>query len=148
MKCPYCQSLNDKVLESRQADDGNSIRRRRECLDCEKRFTSYERIEPRPLMIIKKDDSRQPFDIAKIESGVMKALEKRPVETSKVEALIERVEQHLYSLNKPEVPSSVIGNLIMAELEALDPVAYVRFASVYRRFNTVDEFVKEVKKLG
>jgi transcriptional repressor NrdR len=148
MKCPYCQSLNDKVLESRQADDGNSIRRRRECLDCEKRFTSYERIEPRPLMIIKKDDSRQPFDIAKIESGVMKALEKRPVETSKVEALIERVEQHLYSLNKPEVPSSVIGNLIMAELEALDPVAYVRFASVYRRFKTVDEFVKEVKKLG
>jgi transcriptional repressor NrdR len=148
MKCPYCQSLNDKVLESRQADDGNSIRRRRECVDCEKRFTSYERIEPRPLMIIKKDDSRQPFDIAKIESGVMKALEKRPVEMTKVEALIERVEQHLYSLNKPEVPSSVIGNLIMAELEALDPVAYVRFASVYRRFKTVDEFVKEVKKLG
>jgi transcriptional repressor NrdR len=148
MKCPYCQSLNDKVLESRQADDGNSIRRRRECVDCEKRFTSYERIEPRPLMIIKKDDSRQPFDIAKIESGVMKALEKRPVEMTKVEALIERVEQHLYSLNKPEVPSSVIGNLIMAELEALDFVAYVRFASVYRRFKTVDEFVKEVKKLG
>lgn len=147
MKCPFCGKDDDKVIESRTVSEGETIRRRRECNKCEKRFTSYERVEERPLMIIKKDGRRQPFAREKILAGVSRAVEKRPISTDAIDELINRIEKKLYATTKKEIQSDDIGELIMEELEKLDKVAYIRFASVYREFKDVKEFVKEIKSL-
>jgi len=150
MKCPLCGNIEDKVLESRQNISGTSIRRRRECMECGYRFTSYERIEEIPLMVIKSDGRRQPFDIKKIERGLSHALEKRPVSQRLVEKILSEVEDEAALAGKQnhEVPTKHLGNLVLSKLYDVDRVAYVRFASVYKSFDTVDAFVKEIEKLG
>ncbi len=147
MKCPFCNKDDDKVIESRTVAEGESIRRRRECNKCGKRFTSYERVEHRPLMVAKKDGRREPFSREKIMSGVSRAVEKRPVSVDDIDDLLDRIEKQLYSMNKKELQSEDVGEVVMQELEKLDKVAYVRFASVYREFKDVKEFVKEIKGL-
>ena len=148
MKCPFCGKDEDKVLESRTISDGEAIRRRRECLGCGERFTSYERIETAPVMVIKRDGRREPFLREKIENGIRKAVEKRPVSIDSIELLINDVEKTLNDKIKKEVTSLEIGELIMERLHKLDEVAYVRFASVYRQFGDVKEFVKEVEDIS
>jgi transcriptional repressor NrdR len=147
MKCPSCGHLEDKVVDSRGSGDGLSIRRRRECLGCGKRFTTYEAIEEQPLMVIKKDGRRQPFDRQKLLGGLVKACEKRPVSMEELERLVEELERELSQQFEREVPSREIGERVMQRLHALDPVAYVRFASVYREFKDVEEFLRELKDL-
>lgn len=147
MKCPYCGFNDDKVLESRSINEDNVIRRRRECSHCQKRFTSYERVEPLPVMVVKRDGRRQPFDIDKVQQGIMHSIEKRPIPMAKIEELLNKVERFVFSRQTREVPSTDIGNLIMKELKELDAVAYVRFASVYKQFKTLEEFVAAVNKL-
>ena len=147
MKCPFCNKDDDKVIESRTVAEGESIRRRRECNKCGKRFTSYERVEHRPLMVAKKDGRREPFSREKIMSGVSRAVEKRPVSVDDIDDLLDRIEKQLYSMNKKELQSEDVGEVVMQELEKLDKVAYVSFASVYREFKDVKEFVKEIKGL-
>ena len=146
VKCPYCGHEEDKVIESRSIDDGAAIRRRRECLKCEKRYTTYERIEEVPIMVIKKDGRREPYSRDKILHGVIKACEKRPVSMEAIENLINDVEKKVGQEGK-EVPTTVIGELVMEGLQKLDEVAYIRFASVYREFKDVREFVKEIREL-
>ncbi len=141
MRCPYCKADNDKVIDSRSTSDGASIRRRRECLGCRKRFTTYERTEEQPLVVIKKAGSRQPFDRRKILDGLTKACQKRPISVSTIEDITARIELELYQHFEREVPSNAIGELIMKELHNLDQVAYVRFASVYREFKDANDFV-------
>jgi transcriptional repressor NrdR len=150
MRCPYCGNFDDKVIESRNLANGDAIRRRRECNDCGCRFTSYERIEDKQFMVIKRDARREPFDRKKIERGVERALEKRPVSQMNIERLINEIEDSAALLGKVnhEIATEVIGNLVMEKLEALDKVAYIRFASVYRHFNDVAEFIKEIQKMG
>lgn len=148
MKCPFCGKDEDKVLESRTISDGEAIRRRRECLGCGERFTSYERIETAPVMVIKKDGRREPFSHEKIENGLRRAVEKRPVSIDSIEQLVNDVEKTLNDRMKKEVRSLEIGELIMERLQKLDQVAYVRFASVYRQFKDVKEFVKEVEDIS
>ena len=148
MKCPFCGKDEDKVLESRTISDGEAIRRRRECLGCGERFTSYERIETAPVMVIKRDGRREPFLREKIENGIRKAVEKRPVSIDSIELLINDVEKTLNDKIKKEVTSLEIGEFIMERLHKLDEVAYVRFASVYRQFGDVKEFVKEVEDIS
>jgi len=146
MKCPYCQHENTKVTDSR--DTGiYSIRRRRECLSCNRRFTTYEHIEMSPIYIIKKDGRREKFDKNKIKTGVTKALEKRPVSPEQVETLLDNIEEHIRREGKEEIHSSRIGEFVMEELEKVDQVAYIRFASVYRAFADITHFQKEVQKL-
>ncbi|MDR0786015.1 MAG: transcriptional regulator NrdR [Treponema sp.] len=150
MRCPNCGSLDDKVTNSRTLAAGDAVRRRRECLSCGFRFTSYERIDVKPFMVIKKDGRREPFDRGKIERGVQRAVEKRPVSQMNVESLVNEVEDATAMIGKAsnEITASAIGDLVMEKLNELDKVAYIRFASVYRRFETIDEFVEEIQKLG
>ena len=147
MKCPYCAYLESKVVDSRPADEGASIRRRRECLSCHKRFTTYETVESLPLMVVKKDGSRQSFDRSKVMSGVIRACEKRPVPYQDMENLVAEIEQALQNQMEREVSSAQIGELVMERLKKLDEVAYVRFASVYRQFKDINTFMTELNKL-
>ncbi|MEY8401909.1 transcriptional regulator NrdR [Oscillospiraceae bacterium 44-34] len=147
MKCPYCAYLESKVVDSRPADEGASIRRRRECLSCHKRFTTYETVESLPLMVVKKDGSRQSFDRSKVLGGVIRACEKRPVPYQDMEGLVSEIEQVLQNQMDREISSARIGELVMERLKKLDEVAYVRFASVYREFKDIDTFLSELNKL-
>ena len=147
MKCPYCSHPDTRVIDSRPAEDGNSIRRRRSCDVCGKRFTTYEKVETIPLTIIKKDNTREQYERRKIENGVLRACYKRPVATSDIQKTIDRIETKIFSLEEKEVPSNVIGGIVMEELKGLDEVAYVRFASVYREFKDVNTFMDELKKI-
>jgi len=146
MKCPYCGNTEDKVIDSRSSGEGASIRRRRECLKCEKRFTTYEYIEKVPLMVVKRDGTRQVFDRERIRIGIMKACEKRPVSMDKIEEIVDEVEREIQKKADKEVKSTDIGNTVMEKLYNIDEVAYVRFASVYRRFKDVSHFMDELKK--
>ncbi|MGO5022261.1 transcriptional regulator NrdR [Lawsonibacter sp. LCP25S3_G6] len=147
MKCPYCSYLESKVVDSRPADEGASIRRRRECLACHKRFTTYETMETLPLMVVKKDGSRQSFDRNKVLGGLIRACEKRPVPYHALEELVGEIEQVLQNQMEREIPSTQIGELVMERLKKLDEVAYVRFASVYRQFKDINTFMHELNKL-
>ena len=147
MKCPYCSHLGDKVVDSRESKEGEAIRRRRECLDCGKRFTSYERIDEIPYMVVKKDGSRERFERQKLVAGLLKACEKRPVSLTALDAVADRVETSLQERPEKEIATTEIGGFVMEELKKLDKVAYVRFASVYRHFRDVGEFMNELKDL-
>lgn len=147
MKCPYCSNLDTKVIDSRPAEDGSSIRRRRSCDICGKRFTTYEKVETIPLIIIKKDNNREQYDRAKIEAGILRACYKRPVSAEDIKQAVENVETEIYKLEEKEIPSKKIGELVMESLKELDEVAYVRFASVYREFKDVNTFMAEIKKI-
>ena len=144
MKCPYCGHLESKVVDSRPADEGSSIRRRRECLSCRKRFTTYETMESLPLMVIKKDGSRQSFERGKVMAGLIRACEKRPVSYQTLEGLVAEIEQAMQNQIDREVSSSQIGELVLERLKKLDEVAYVRFASVYREFKDINSFMAEL----
>ena len=147
MKCPFCAEENTKVIDSRPADDNNSIRRRRQCEKCGKRFTTYEKLETIPLVIIKKDRMREPYDRSKIERGVFRSCIKRPISVDQINELVDSVESAVFNLGEKEVESKNIGEILMDKLQQLDPVAYVRFASVYREFKDVNTFMDEIKKL-
>ena len=147
MKCPFCGHLGDKVVDSRESKEGEVIRRRRECLECGRRFTSYERIDEIPYMVIKKDGSRERFERQKLVSGLLKACEKRPVSMSSIEKVADRVEGALQDKPEKEISTEEIGAFVMNELRRLDKVAYVRFASVYRHFRDIGEFMSELKDL-
>jgi transcriptional repressor NrdR len=147
MKCPFCAHLGDKVVDSRESKEGEVIRRRRECLECGKRFTSYERIDEIPYMVVKKDGTRERFDRQKLIGGLLKACEKRPVTVAALEAIADRVEGALQDRPEKEISTADIGAFVMEELKTLDKVAYVRFASVYRHFRDIGEFMSELKDL-
>ncbi|MDY2629586.1 MAG: transcriptional regulator NrdR [Lachnospiraceae bacterium] len=147
MKCPYCGEDNTRVIDSRPAEENNSIRRRRHCDACGRRFTTYEKVETIPLMVIKKDNNREPYDRSKIESGIMRACHKRPVSTGAINAAVENIEAQIFAMEDKEVRSNAIGELVMNQLKELDEVAYVRFASVYREFRDVNTFLEELEKL-
>lgn len=147
MKCPFCSHENTRVIDSRPADDNNSIRRRRVCDDCNKRFTTYEKIETIPLIIIKKDNNRETYDRSKIEAGVLRACHKRPVSAQQITSLVDEVENEIASREEKEISSQFIGEMLMNKLKDLDAVAYVRFASVYREFKDVNTFMDELKKM-
>lgn len=147
MKCPFCGYTDSKVIDSRPAEDGTTIRRRRECLDCQKRFTTYEVIERMPLMVIKRDGSRESFDRVKIINGVVRACEKRPVTMAQIEGVADEIEQELRGRLESEVKTEKIGEMVMLRLKNLDEVAYVRFASVYRSFKDINTFMEELTKL-
>lgn len=147
MRCPFCACGDSKVLDSRPADDGHSIRRRRECLECGKRFTTYERVEILPLMVVKKNGQREAFNPNKLLTGLLKACEKRPIPMEKLEAIVRDIERALINTMEREVTSEIIGELAMEKLQALDPVAYVRFASVYREFKDLQTFMHELENL-
>ncbi|MBE5907918.1 MAG: transcriptional repressor NrdR [Lachnospiraceae bacterium] len=147
MKCPFCGSDNTRVIDSRPADDNNSIRRRRLCDECNKRFTTYEKVETIPLIIIKKDNNREQYDRTKIEGGILRSCHKRPVSVDQITRVVDEVETEIFSREEKEVPSTVIGEIVMDKLKDLDPVAYVRFASVYREFKDVNTFMNELKKM-
>ena len=147
MRCPYCKKTDDKVIDSRSSSDGVTIRRRRECLACGRRFTTYERVEEVPLLVIKKDQRREVYDRSKVLAGIQKACEKRPVSREAQDQIVERLEKMLDEKYEKEVPSSAIGEFIMEEIVKLDQVAYVRFASVYRQFKDINHFLKELKGL-
>lgn len=147
MKCPYCNESDTKVIDSRPADDNSSIRRRRQCERCGKRFTTYEKLETMPLMVIKKDDSRETYDRSKIESGIIHSCHKRPVSPQQISAMIDEIENQIFNMEEREVPTSAIGELVMEKLKSVDEVAYVRFASVYREFKDVNTFMEELGKL-
>lgn len=147
MKCPFCGSDNNHVIDSRPAEDDNSIRRRRICDDCKKRFTTYEKIETIPLIVIKKDNTREQFDRSKIESGVLRACHKRPVSAAQITKLVDDVETEVFNKEAKEIPSSEIGEMVMERLKDVDAVAYVRFASVYREFKDVNTFMNELKRM-
>lgn len=146
MKCIYCGNAESKVVDSRSTDDGNSIRRRRECLQCGKRFTTYEVIESTPVLVVKNDGTRQPFDPIKIKSGVIKSCEKRPVAIRDIDALVTSVEKQVYNSLEQEITSQAIGEMVMDRLKALDQVAYIRFASVYRQFRDVTTFIEFINE--
>ena len=147
MKCPFCSHENTRVIDSRPAEDNNSIRRRRVCDECGKRFTTYEKIETIPLIIIKKDNNREAYDRAKIEAGVLRACHKRPVSAQQITTLVDEVENEIFNREEREIPSGTIGELVMNKLKDLDAVAYVRFASVYREFKDVNTFMDELKSV-
>ncbi|MBP3618491.1 MAG: transcriptional repressor NrdR [Lachnospiraceae bacterium] len=147
MKCPFCGKENTRVIDSRPADDGGSIRRRRQCDECGKRFTTYEKVETIPLVVIKKDNIREAYDRAKIESGVFRSCHKRPISVDQITSLVDEIETIIFSLEEKEIPSSKIGEIVMDKLKDLDAVAYVRFASVYREFKDVNTFMQEIKKI-
>ena len=147
MKCPYCNAKYTTVIDSRPADDNSSIRRRRQCEKCGKRFTTYEKLETMPLMVIKKDRSRETYDRSKIESGIIHSCHKRPVSTQQINAMIDEIENQIFNMEEKEVETTVIGELVMRKLKQLDEVAYVRFASVYREFKDVNTFMEELGKL-
>lgn len=147
MKCRFCQSVDSKVVDSRPADDGTSIRRRRECINCGRRFTTYEKIEDIPVMVVKKDGSREAFDSTKILMGIRKACEKRPVSTLEQDRMVDEITREVYNSLEQEVSTDKIGQLVMAKLKDVDEVAYVRFASVYRQFKDINTFMEELKLL-
>ena len=147
MKCPFCSHENTRVIDSRPAEDNNSIRRRRVCDECGKRFTTYEKIETIPLIIIKKDNNIEAYDRAKIEAGVLRACHKRPVSAQQITTLVDEVENEIFNREEREIPSGTIGELVMNKLKDLDAVAYVRFASVYREFKDVNTFMDELKSV-
>ena len=147
MKCPFCATLDSKVVDSRPANDGTSIRRRRECLSCGKRFTTYETVESLPMVVVKKDGSRQSFDRRKVLGGMIRACEKRPVPLAELEKIAEEIEQDLQNSMEREISTEAIGEKVMERLRNVDQVAYVRFASVYRQFKDIDTFMTELNKL-
>ncbi|MBQ7954248.1 MAG: transcriptional repressor NrdR [Lachnospiraceae bacterium] len=147
MKCPFCGHENTRVIDSRPADENNSIRRRRVCDECDKRFTTYEKIETIPLIIIKKDNNRETYDRKKIEAGVLRACHKRPISAAQITQLIDEVETEIFNMEEKEIPSDVIGELVMNKLKDLEAVAYVRFASVYREFKDINTFMEELKSV-
>lgn len=147
MKCPFCGFADSKVIDSRPADDGTTIRRRRECLDCQKRFTTYEVMERMPLVVIKRDGSRQSFDKVKLINGMVRACEKRPISMAEIDGIAAEIEQELRGALESEVRSDRIGEMVMERLKNLDEVAYVRFASVYRSFKDINTFMEELKKI-
>ena len=147
MKCPCCGEDDTRVIDSRPADENMSIRRRRQCDKCQKRFTTYEKVEAIPLVVIKKDQTREPYDRTKIEKGVFRSCHKRPISVPQMNHLVDQVEAKVFSKEEREIPSSYIGELVMRYLEELDAVAYVRFASIYREFKDVDTFMEELKKI-
>ena len=147
MKCPFCSSENTRVIDSRPADDNNSIRRRRMCDECGKRFTTYEKVETIPLIVIKKDNNREQYDRSKIEAGVLRACYKRPISAEAINQLVDSVENEIFRMSDREVSSTTIGNVLMDHLKKLDGVAYVRFASVYREFKDVNTLMEELKDL-
>ena len=147
MKCQYCSCLDSKVIDSRPTDDGNSIRRRRECTNCGRRFTTYEKVELSPLFVVKRDGRRESFDSQKIKAGILHACDKLPVSMQQIDEIVARVEQKSYASMDGEISSEKIGDMVMAELKALNDVAYVRFAAVYRKFTDVGTFMDELQKL-
>ena len=147
MKCPYCGEENTKVIDSRPAEENNAIRRRRQCEVCKKRFTTYEKVESIPLIVIKKDNIREPYDRSKIEAGILRSCHKRPVSYEQIVSAVEDVENAVFNMEQKEVSSAVIGELVMDRLKKLDQGAYVRFASVYREFKDVNTFMEELAKL-
>jgi len=147
MKCPYCSFDEDKVIDSRPTDEGATIRRRRECLSCHKRYTTYEKVENMPIMVIKKDGSRQPYDREKVRKGILRACEKRSVSINQIEKILDAIEGQINNSLEREVTSEFIGELVMDKLKELDEVAYVRFASVYRQFKDINTFMDELNKL-
>lgn len=147
MKCPYCGFIEDKVIDSRPTEENTAIRRRRECLQCMKRFTTYEKVEGVPLMVIKKDKTRQAFDREKLLNGLLRACEKRPVSIEQLERLVDEIEVQILNTLKREITTQEIGEMVMSQLKELDEVAYVRFASVYRQFRDINTFMDELHKL-
>ncbi len=147
MKCPYCSHENTRVIDSRPAEDNNSIRRRRICDECGKRFTTYEKVETIPLIVIKKDNNREAYDRSKIEAGVLRACHKRPISANQINKLVDEVEAEVFSREEKEVSSQVIGELVMNKLKDVEEVAYIRFASVYREFKDINTFMDELKKV-
>ncbi len=147
MRCPYCSELENKVIDSRMAKEGNTVRRRRQCLACNTRFTTYERVERLPLVLIKKDNRREPFNREKILKGMQRACQKRNISINTLELFIDNLERELQELGEKEVPASIVGERVMRKLHELDDVAYVRFASVYREFKDINDFMSELKDL-
>ena len=147
MKCPFCSHENTRVIDSRPADENNSIRRRRVCDECGKRFTTYEKVETIPLIVIKKDNNRETFDRSKIEAGVLRACHKRPISVDQISELVDSVETSIFNREEKEISSGIIGEMVMNKLKDLDTVAYVRFASVYREFKDINTFLDELKKV-
>ena len=147
MKCPFCSSDNTRVIDSRPADDNNSIRRRRMCKERKKRFTTYEKVETIPLIVIKKDNNREQFDRSKIEAGILRACHKRPISVNRINKLVDDIETVIFNMEEKEIPSTVIGEIVMDKLKDLEAVAYVRFASVYREFKDINTFMDELKKI-
>ena len=147
MKCPFCGDDNTRVIDSRPADDNEAIRRTRQCDECGKRFTTYEKVETIPLIVIKKDKNRETYDRSKIESGVVRSCHKRPVSVDQIEACVDEIENKIFNLGVREIESEKIGEIVMDQIRDLDQVAYVRFASVYRQFKDADTFMSELKKL-
>ena len=147
MKCPFCGHENTRVIDSRPAEDNSSIRRRRVCDECDKRFTTYEKVETIPLIIIKKDNNRETYDRSKIEGGVRRACHKRPISANQINQLVDEVETEIFNREEKEIPSQVIGELVMNKLKDLEAVAYVRFASVYREFKDINTFMEELKSV-
>jgi transcriptional repressor NrdR len=147
MKCPYCSSENTRVIDSRPADDNSSIRRRRLCDECGKRFTTYEKVETIPLIVIKKDNNREQYDRSKIEAGILRACHKRPISADQINRLVDEIETEIFNREEKEVSSSLIGEIVMDKLKDLEAVAYVRFASVYREFKDINTFMNELKKI-
>ena len=147
MKCQFCGHENTRVIDSRPAEENNSIRRRRVCDECDKRFTTYEKVETIPLIIIKKDDNRETYDRSKIEAGVLRACHKRPISANRINQLVDEVETEIFNMEEKEIPSQVVGEIVMNKLKDLEAVAYVRFASVYREFKDINTFMDELKKV-
>ncbi|NLB23104.1 MAG: transcriptional repressor NrdR [Clostridium sp.] len=147
MKCPYCGYLESKVIDTRPTEDGTSVRRRRECMECTKRYTTYEKVETLPILVIKKDNSREPFDKEKIISGLVRATQKRPVSMQQMQNISDDIERSISNRMMTEIPSDDIGNMVMERLKSVDEVAYVRFASVYRQFKDINTFFEEIKAL-
>ena len=147
MKCPFCGKPDTKVIDSRPVDENSSIRRRRQCEGCGKRFTTYEKLETMPLMVIKKDNTREAYDRSKIEAGIVHSCHKRPVSPQQIGVMIDEIENQIFTQEEREIPTSVIGELVMSKLKEIDEVAYVRFASVYREFKDVNTFMEELGKL-
>ena len=147
MKCPFCGETDSKVIDSRPAEDGSSIRRRRQCNGCKKRFTTYEKVETIPLIVIKKDNNREPYDRQKIVSGILRSCHKRPISADQINRLVDEIETEIFNREDREIPAQEIGEIVMSRLKDLDAVAYVRFASVYREFKDVNTFMDEIKKI-
>ena len=147
MKCPFCGETDSKVIDSRPAEDGSSIRRRRQCNGCKKRFTTYEKVETIPLIVIKKDNNREPYDRQKIVSGILRSCHKRPISADQINRLVDEIETEIFNQEEREIPAQEIGEIVMNRLKDLDAVAYVRFASVYREFKDVNTFMDEIKKI-
>ena len=147
MKCPFCGETDSKVIDSRPAEDGSSIRRRRQCNGCKKRFTTYEKVETIPLIVIKKDNNREPYDREKIVSGILRSCHKSPISADQINRLVDEIETEIFNREDREIPAQEIGEIVMSRLKDLDAVAYVRFASVYREFKDVNTFMDEIKKI-